>query len=185
MHGSGYNLKEIRVGKKLFLYLRHLCQGVYSFCLFLRLFVGFSVALTKITSKFCVKVSQMSISQQPLIRKHSYLGHGYLRGSAYNWWILAPGSLPQGGARGENQGHPRKVLYCFFFYAYPFLRHQLKHQSSIWPSLKCHEVKVIRPIFHDWMILPYILKTIWWMNVLLGIMGQCDTKIYLIKYMYI
>ena len=58
MDGSGYNLKEIRV--------------------------GFSVALTKITSKFCVKVSQMGISQQPLIRKHSYLCHGYLRGSSYN-----------------------------------------------------------------------------------------------------
>ena len=30
---------------------------------------------------------------------------------------------PQGGAGGENLGHPKKVLYCFFFYAYPFLRH--------------------------------------------------------------
>ena len=47
-----------------------------------RLFV-ILLMLTKITSKFCVKVSQMGISQQTLIRKHSYLGHGYLRGSAY------------------------------------------------------------------------------------------------------
>ena len=31
-------------------------------------------------SKFCANVFQMRISQQPLIRKHSYLGHGYLGG---------------------------------------------------------------------------------------------------------
>ena len=30
---------------------------------------------------------------------------------------------PQGGAGGENLGHPKQVLYCFFFYDYPFLRH--------------------------------------------------------------
>ena len=34
-----------------------------------------------------------------------------------------PESMPQGGAGGENLGHPKKVLYCFFFYDYPFLRH--------------------------------------------------------------
>ena len=76
---------------ELLLYLRHLCRGVYSFCLsvcpFVCMYVGsfvrFSIMLTKITSKFCFKVSQMVISQQPLIRKHSYLGHGYLGGSAY------------------------------------------------------------------------------------------------------
>ena len=70
--------------------------------------------------KVSVKVSQMGISQQPPIRKHLYLGHGYLRGSAYIPWILAPGSMPQGRAGGENLGHPKKVLYCFFFYDYPF-----------------------------------------------------------------
>ena len=43
-------------------------------------FFIYSVMLMKIKSKFCVKVSQMGISQQPLIRKHSYLGHGYPRG---------------------------------------------------------------------------------------------------------
>ena len=30
---------------------------------------------------------------------------------------------PQDGAGGENLGHPKKVLHCFFLYAYPFLRH--------------------------------------------------------------
>ena len=58
----------------------------------------------------------MGISQQPLIRKHSYLGQGTLEGllTFHEFW-------PQGGAGGENLGHPKKVLYCFFFYDYPFL----------------------------------------------------------------
>ena len=34
------------------------------------------------------------------------------------------------------------------------------------------------PIFHAWMILPYILMTIWWMNVILGIMDHWLHKIY-------
>ena len=32
-------------------------------------------------------------------------------------------------------------------------------------------------IFHGPVILPYILKTIWWMKIILDIMDQCDTKI--------
>ena len=54
----------------------YVCMYVYSF-------IRSSVTLTKITSEFCVKNSQMGISQQPLIRQHSCLGHGYLGGSAY------------------------------------------------------------------------------------------------------
>ena len=33
------------------------------------------------------------------------------------------------------------------------------------------------PIFYCPMILLHIMKTIWWRNVVLGIMDQCDTKI--------
>ena len=41
------------------------------------------IALVEFTSKFSVKVSLSGyISLQPLIRKHSYLDHGSLRGSA-------------------------------------------------------------------------------------------------------
>ena len=35
------------------------------------------------------------------------------------------------------------------------------------------------------VILLHVLKTIWWRNVVLGIMGQCDTKIDLVKYMWL
>ena len=38
------------------------------------------------------------------------------------------------------------------------------------------------PIFYGPVILLHILKTIWWRNVVLGIMDQCDTKIDLLKY---
>ena len=72
-----------------------------------------------------------------------------------------------------------------------------------WP----HQVYVGQwPIFYGPVILPFIivieklflyirngtgqgyswpLKTIWWINVVLGIMAQCDTKIDLIKYMWV
>ena len=40
-------------------------------------------------------------------------------------------------------------------------------------------------IFHGPVVLPYIFKTIWWMKIILWIMDLCDTKIDLIKYIYI
>ena len=41
------------------------------------------------------------------------------------------------------------------------------------------------PIFRSQAVLLNILKTFWWMNVILCIMDQCDTKIDLIKYMQV
>ena len=41
------------------------------------------------------------------------------------------------------------------------------------------------PIFHDPVILPYILKTIWWTNVIVGILDPCDAKIKHIKCMWV
>ena len=35
------------------------------------------------------------------------------------------------------------------------------------------------------LILCCILKTIWWTNVIIGILDPCDAKIYLIKYMWV
>ena len=46
-------------------------------------FVRSSVTLVDFTTKIYVKVSQMGTSQQPLIRKHSYLSNRYLGGSDY------------------------------------------------------------------------------------------------------
>ena len=41
------------------------------------------------------------------------------------------------------------------------------------------------PIFHGPVILAYILKTIWWTNVIIGILVPGDAKIYLIKRMWV
>ena len=41
------------------------------------------------------------------------------------------------------------------------------------------------PIFHGPVILPYILKTIWWANVIIGILDPCDAKIYHMKCMLV
>ena len=41
------------------------------------------------------------------------------------------------------------------------------------------------PIFYGPAILLHILKIIWWRNVVLGIMDQCDSKIDLVKYMWV
>ena len=41
------------------------------------------------------------------------------------------------------------------------------------------------PIFLGQVILLNILKIVWWRNIILGIMDQCDTKIGLIKYMWV
>ena len=62
------------------LYPRHLCRGVYSFPLSVRMFVRNSVTFVEFASKFCVK---WCISQQLLIRKHSYLDHSYPGGLAF------------------------------------------------------------------------------------------------------
>ena len=41
------------------------------------------------------------------------------------------------------------------------------------------------PIFHGPVILLYILKTIWWKNVIIGIVDPCDAKICQMKCMWV
>ena len=81
-----------------------------SICMFVSLWFR---PVRGITSKFYLKFSWVGISHQPLIRKHSYLDHRYPGGSAFSPWLLTPGSMPQGEARGKNLGHLKKVFFCF------------------------------------------------------------------------
>ena len=48
-------------------------------------------------------------------------------------------------------------------------------------------IYICRPLtkFHDPVSLAYILKTIWWTNVISGILDPCDAKIFHIKCMYV
>ena len=56
-----------------------------------------------------VKVFEKSISLQPLIREYSYLDHRYPVGLAFIPRHRTPGSMPGGGARGQNLVHLQKV----------------------------------------------------------------------------
>ena len=56
----------------------------------------------------------------------------------------------------------------------------LKINMSLWPQSK---YKSTWPIFHGLVILLSIFKIIWWINIIVGIMDQCDTYIDLTKYM--
>ena len=100
------------------LYPRHLCRGLYSFLFpsyvhsFICSFVHDSVPFVELLQSFTFKFLKWGISHQPLIRNHSYLDHRYPGGSAFIPWLLTLGSMPQGGARGQNLGHLKK----FFFY---------------------------------------------------------------------
>ena len=87
------------------LYPRHLCWGVYSLRLSIHKFIRTSVPFVELLQSFTVKQLEWSISHQPLIRKHSYLDHRYPGASAFIPWLLTPGSMPRGGARGQNLGH--------------------------------------------------------------------------------
>ena len=76
------------------LYPRHLCRGVYSFrlsvrpfvCSYVRSFVCSFVLPSvawNLRQSFALKFLKWCISQQLLIRKHSYLDHSYPGGLAF------------------------------------------------------------------------------------------------------
>ena len=57
--------------------------------------------------------------------------------------------------------------------------------GSMWCKDLLHEMYVCQwPTFHGPVILSYILKTIWWINVVLEILIQYDTNIELKLYIY-
>ena len=58
----------------------------------------------------------------------------------------------------------------------------MRRFPQLWPQNKYRSAW---PIFHSIVILLSIFKIIWWMKIVVGIMGQCDTKIDLMRYMYV
>ena len=103
---------KLRTSSHVFLCLQ-LCRGIYSFrlsvcsflCSFIHSFVHTSVLFVELLESFTVKQLKWSISHQQLFRKHSYLDHRYPGGLAIIPLLLTPGSMPRGGARGQNLGH--------------------------------------------------------------------------------
>ena len=71
------------------------------------------------------------------------------------------------------------------FSRYLMGKHHSWYIGSVWHKDWHHQVYVGQwPIFYGPVILFHIL-IIWWRNVVLGIMDQCDTKIDLLKYMWV
>ena len=64
--------------------------------------------------------------------------------------------------------------------------HHSWYNGSVWPIHWPYQVYVGQwPIFDGPAILLHILKTIWWRNIVLGIMDHCDTKSDLVKYVWV
>ena len=64
--------------------------------------------------------------------------------------------------------------------------HHSWYNGSVWHIVWPYQIYVGHwLIFYGPANLPHILKTIWWRNIVLGIMDQYDSKIDLIKYMWV
>ena len=86
--------------------------------------------------------------------------------------------IPLGKPRGQNLGHLNKIVYCSFLYK------QLLNKEG-WASdmfiTSTFSVIRSRPLLPNFLCLSdfakYILKSISWINVILGILVLCDTTI--------
>ena len=74
--------------------------------------------------------------------------------------------MPQGGARGQNLGHLLKVFFYFSVmettFADSWSDMAQTYDMDLWVMKWCW------PLFHGPVILPYILKPIWCMYILLS-----------------
>ena len=131
----------------------------------------------EVSSKFYVSFSSGNIS--PTTHQKAFIF-----GPWDPWRVcfpfLAPGFMPAGSCSGVGLEVKNYLKKCYT--AFSFMLIPSKHMSEI-----CHQYDLgfcvlrwrsVWPIFHCWVILPNILKTIWWMNIILGIMDKGDTKIY-------
>ena len=76
--------QQLLIRKHSYLYPRHLCRQVYSFRLSVRPFICSFVRSWNLRQSFALKFLKWCISQQLLIRKHSYLDHSYPGGLAFS-----------------------------------------------------------------------------------------------------
>ena len=121
----------------------------------------------ELLQSFTLKQFEWSISHQPLIRKHSYLDHRYSGGSVFIPWLLTPGSMPRGGAIGQNLGHLLKVFFYFSVMETTYADSWSDMAQPCDMDLWVMKLKSSWPIFHGPVILSYILKTIWCMYIIL------------------
>ena len=72
--------------------------------------------------------------------------------------------------------------FCLFLEDYLMDKCHNWNTGSMWKDLPRKMYVGQWPTFHSPVILSYILKTIWWINVILEILIQCDTNIELKVY---
>ena len=78
--------------------------------------------------------------------------------------------------------HGLVILLNIFKIDYLMDEHHSWYNDIHWP----YQVYIGQwPVVYGPAILLHILKTIWWRNVVLGIMDHCDSKIDLVKYMWV
>ena len=81
--------------------------------------------------------------------------------------------MPQDGARGQNLGTPIKLYIAVCLYKQ--LLNKEGWASDMYITSTFSVIRSLWPYFHAPVILSYILKTISWINVILGILVLCDT----------
>ena len=82
-----------------------------------------------------------------------------------------------GGEAGyQNLGHLKMCYSAFSFMlaSSKDIRSDLSHPYDL--AFCIMRWRSGWPIFHGWVLMPNISKTIWCMNVIPGMMDQCDTK---------
>ena len=92
---------------------------------------------------------------------------------------IDPWVLPWGRARGQNLGSLNKVVYCSLFIQTSLNKEGWALDMFITSTFCVKRSRSLWPYFHAPAILPYtcILKTISWINMILGILVLCDTMI--------
>ena len=97
----------------------------------------------KVFHKVALKFLKWGISHELLIRKHSYLDHGYLGRSASMPWVLAPEFIHASGwGWGSKSRTPLKSVFILFRYGNNLCRWLVRHGSTLWHWPVGHEVKV-------------------------------------------
>ena len=117
--------------------------------------------LTLSITKFYLEFFWLLITLQPLIKNFSYLVWGYLEGFSSILHLWTPGWCPRAGARGQNLGHPNKIV-CL--YKQLLNKEGLASDMFITSTFSVIRTRSLWPYFHAPVILPYILKTISWIN---------------------
>ena len=99
-------------------------------------YIVFIFPFVEVTTKFCIKVSQMGISRQPLIRKRSYLVMGAFECPLTFHKLWPQGSFPRVGLEVRIWDTLRSVKLLFLF-CLPLIEHKVTGNSHAYDPNYC------------------------------------------------